>query len=163
MKGGKNVQPKIRIETDETAQTEVIIRCKSLTPEIQQLVRLLEGKSPVSEEILLTLAEREYFIPLKSILFFEAQDGRTAAHTGDGMFYTDKTLSELTSSLPPCFFRGSKSCILNLNKVSSLHRELTGICEVFFAGSVKKVYVSRMYYKPFRERLNEIHLGTAYR
>ena len=64
MKGGKNVQPKIRIETDETAQTEVIIRCKSLTPEIQQLVRLLEGKSPVSEEILLTLAEREYFIPL---------------------------------------------------------------------------------------------------
>ena len=53
------MQPKIRIETDETAQTEVIIRCKSLTPEIQQLVRLLEGKSPVSEEILLTLAERE--------------------------------------------------------------------------------------------------------
>ena len=43
MKGGKNVQPKIRIETDETAQTEVIIRCNSLTPEIQQLVRLLEG------------------------------------------------------------------------------------------------------------------------
>lgn len=155
------MQPKIRIETDETAQTEIIIRCKSLTPEIQQLVRLLEKKSPVSEELLLTLADREYFISLNSILFFEAQDGRVTAHTADGMFYTEKSLSELVSSLPSCFFRGSKSCVLNLNKVASIHRELTGICEVHFARSVKKVYVSRMYYKSFRDRLIEIHLGTV--
>ena len=74
------------------------------------------------------------------------------------MYYTDLKLYELEERLPKSFMRISKSCIINVNAVSSIHKEITGICEAFFRDTVKKVYVSRGYYKQFREKINETRL-----
>lgn len=149
---------KVRIETDPSAEEEVIIRCHECTPGIRRLYEQITSGDP-EKDILLTLGGREYVIALQDILFFAADGDRTAAHTADGMYYTDRTLTELSAHLPGYFSRGSKSCLLNVLRVSSLQRELTGVCEVCFSGSSKKVYVSRMYYKPFRERLTELRLN----
>ena len=153
---------KVRIETDPSAEEEeVVIRCRELTPEIRQLRDRIESGYCADADMLLTLGGSEYIIALRDILFFAADNNRTAAHTADGMYYTDQTLSGLSSWLPGNFSRGSKSCIINTRRVSFLRRELTGVCEVGFSGSNKKVYVSRMYYKPFRDRLMEILLDPS--
>ncbi len=145
---------KVRFEIDKDAEEEIIIRCKSLNEEILRIENLINSTS--INEIELHLNGKDFFIPLTEILFFEAAEAKTAAHTKDRMYYTDLKLYELEEKLPRSFMRISKSCILNLNSVSSLRRELTGICEANFPDTAKKVYISRSYYKPFREKITEI-------
>ena len=149
---------KVRIEIDPSFEEEIVIRCKELTPELVRLQALAEnGFAGASSEMALHIGNREFFIALGDILFFETGGTEIAAHTADHMYYTDKTLRELSEKLPGTFMRVSKSCIVNVSKISSLCRDVTG-CEANFFGCDKKVYVSRMYYKPFREKLLELRL-----
>lgn len=153
---------KVRIEIDPEGDEEVVLRCREITSQIQKLREQIMGTFAASGEMLLTLSGREYIVALEEILFFESCGDRTAVHTTDRMFYTDRSLSDLIGVLPGEFFRGAKSCIVNLRRICSFHRELTGVCELCFSGSNKKVYVSRRYYQPFRERLGEIRFGEKH-
>ena len=147
----------VTVIIDENADEEVVIRCRALTPEIEYIKNAAEsGRAP--GEITLELQGREYFTPLSDILFFESASDKTAAHTAAKMLYTDKTLRELEETLPGYFARVSKSCLLNVRRVSSMKRSVSGVCEVWLDGDAKKVYVSRMYYKTFREKLTELRL-----
>ncbi|MBP5313183.1 MAG: LytTR family transcriptional regulator DNA-binding domain-containing protein [Clostridia bacterium] len=151
---------RIRIEVDPDGPEEVIIRCRKLTPDILKLQELLEtggGKSAV-QKLSLNLGEEEHLVELRRILFFESADGRVSAHTDKRIYRTDMKLYELEDILPKSFMRVSKMCILNLEAVSWLKRELTGPCRVGFGTSPKQVYISRMYYKPFREKLEEMRM-----
>ena len=150
---------RVRIEIAAEQEEDVVLRCREVTPEILKLREELESGGARSREMLVTLQGTEYILPYDEILFFESSGEKTAVHTKNRMFYTETTLARLSQTLPNEFFRGSKSCIVNLRRIVSLHRELTGICEVRFRGSDKNVFVSRMYYKTFRERLDEVRLG----
>lgn len=147
---------KVRIEIDPDCDEEIIIRCRNMSEEamrIESVVSSLEAS-----EMELELGEKLHFVKTASILFFETDGNKTAAHTVDRMYYTDLKLYELEQRLPNSFMRISKSCIINTKSVSSIHKEITGICEAFFRDTVKKVYVSRSYYKPFKEKINETRL-----
>ena len=149
----------VRIEIDPNGSDDIVIVCRELTPEILKIEQIINGGQFQSEsDMLLTLGDSEYLIEYFDILFFETVGERTAAHTADRMYYTDRRLYELCDTLPKSFFRVSKSCIVNIESISSMKRELTGVCEISFRGSNKTAFVSRMYYKPFRERLAEIRL-----
>ena len=150
---------KVKIEIDPDGPEEIVIRCKGMTPEISALKTQLEnGGSETGEvrELALRLGEAEHFVPLGSILFFESDGDSVAAHTDKHIYYTDLKLYELESVLPKSFMRVSKACVLNLEAVDWLRREITGPCRVGFTGSTKQAYVSRLYYRPFREKLEEM-------
>ena len=51
--------------------------------------------------------------------------------------------------------RVSKSAILNLNAVYSVEKNITASSLVRFQGTKKVVYVSRIYYKAMKQRLDE--------
>ena len=53
------------------------------------------------------------------------------------------------------FMRVSKSAILNLNMVYSVEKNITASSLVRFMGTDKLVYVSRIYYKAMKQRLDE--------
>lgn len=148
---------KVRLEIDPNGEEEVIIKCRELSEEVIRLEAALRGGS-TDFEMELHQGGNDFFIKTNDILFFETCGSKTAAHTKDKMYYTDLKLYELSEQLPRCFMRISKSCIVNINAVSSTRRELTGICEAFFEETAKKVYISRSYYKPFREAVKEIRL-----
>lgn len=148
---------KVRLEIDPNGEEEIIIKCRSLNDEVLKLEAALRGGN-TEFEMELHQGGNDFFIKTGDILFFETDGNKTAAHTKDRMYYTDLKLYELNEQLPRCFMRVSKSCIININAVSSTRRELTGICEAFFEGTAKKVYISRSYYKPFREAVKEIRL-----
>lgn len=148
---------KVTIRIDKDASDEVIIQCRSLTDEVLRIQKLLEEQSEKEKEIELTLDGKSYFAPVSAILFFETVDGHTYAHTRNKMYRTQLKLYEILNLFPEIFVRVSKSCVLNTKTVSSIKKSVTGICEVFFNGCDKKVFVSRMYYKPFREIITERH------
>lgn len=147
---------KVRVEIDPKCDEEIIIRCRNVSDEIARIESLVSSIDPCEME--LELGNDLYFVKTEQILFFETDGSKTAAHTVDRMYYTDLKLYELEERLPKSFMRISKSCIININAVSSIHKEITGICEAFFRDTVKKVYVSRGYYKQFREKINETRL-----
>lgn len=147
---------KVRVEIDPECDEEIIIRCRNVSDEISRIESLVSSID--SGEMELELGNKLYFVKTEQILFFETDGSKTAAHTVDRMYYTDLKLYELQERLPKSFMRISKSCIININAVSSIHKEITGICEAFFRDTVKKVYVSRGYYKQFREKINETRL-----
>ncbi|MBR6563709.1 MAG: LytTR family transcriptional regulator [Clostridia bacterium] len=147
---------KVRIEIDPSGTDEVVIRCREINDEVIRMQSALS--SAESSEIELTLGENVYFVSIDDILFFETDGSRTAAHTKDRMYYTDLKLYELSELMPGSFMRISKSSIVNTRSVSSIRRDITGVCEAFFNGTVKKVFVSRSYYKAFREKINETRL-----
>lgn len=147
---------KVRIEIDPACDEEIIIRCKSVSDEIMRIESIVSSLD--SSEMELELGEKLHFVKISSLLFFETDGSKTAAHTIDKMYYTDLKLYELEECLPKSFMRISKSCIINVNAVSSIHKEITGICEAFFRDTPKKVYVSRSYYKTFKKKINEMRL-----
>ncbi len=143
-------------EISDDVKDEVIIRCKSMNDEVRLLQDVIANIIDQNAKLVLTSGDSEYFVPRNDIMFFESSDGRTAAHTADKMLYTEYKLYELEKILSSEFVRISKSCIVNCTKVASVDKNLAGASEIFFNDSHKKVWCSRMYYKIFREKMDEM-------
>jgi DNA-binding LytR/AlgR family response regulator len=151
--GGGDV--KVRIEIDDAiTEDEVVIRCRSFdsnTARIQQALTELTTRSDLS----FFKDNTEYFMPIDMILYFETSPSGIDAHTRDDVFTIKKKLYELEEMLPRNFMRVSKSAILNLNMVYSVEKNITASSLVRFMGTDKIVYVSRIYYKAMKQRLDE--------
>ena len=145
---------RIRIEIDNDAEEEVIIRTRQIderTAAIEQaLSEVLAGRTgfPFYQN------EKEFFFPLKDILFFETQNKEVMAHTREQVYQVKLRLYELEEKLPSSFLRVSKSTIVNVAHIHSIEKNITGASEVEFAGTYKKIYVSRGYYKVLKEKMD---------
>ena len=150
---------KIKIEIDESAaEDEVIIRCRGLTKQVAAVQRAVRDVTNASEKILLYKGNTEYYVTLSKILFFETDENGISAHTRDEMYQTRYKLYELEDMLPGVFMRVSKSTILNTDQIYSIDRNLTASSVVAFLNTHKRVYVSRYYYKPLTQKLEEKRL-----
>ena len=142
---------KIKIEIDESAaEDEVIIRCRGLTKQVAAVQRAVRDVTNASEKILLYKGNTEYYVTLS--------ENGISAHTRDEVYQTRYKLYELEDMLPGVFMRVSKSTILNTDQIYSIDRNLTASSVVAFLNTHKKVYVSRYYYKPLTQKLEEKRL-----
>ncbi|HPE95424.1 MAG TPA: LytTR family DNA-binding domain-containing protein [Bacillota bacterium] len=146
---------KIRIELTDNSEEEIIIRTSAVTDETLRLQRVFADTLKSASEFEVSLGQTDYFIRLDSILFFESDTDRTALHTSDAMYQCKKRLRELAELLPSYFVRISKSAIVNSMKICAVEKNLTGASAISFAGSKKRVYVSRMYYASLKETIRE--------
>lgn len=141
---------KIRVIEDPDLEEDIVIHCKSLTPEIERFVE--------QSQTMVIMAEhrgREIKIDLKDIIFFETENEAVYVHLEKISYATKYRLYELENGLPSFFMRISKSTIINSDKVSSLERNLTSSRSVQFINSTKVVYVSRMYYSLLKDKMKE--------
>ena len=147
---------KFKIEFDDNStETEVVIRCKELNDEVIALQKAFSKTEGLSQQLLLYKDDTEYFMPINEIIFFETVEKSVKVHTVDGVYDSKLKLYEVEELYPQKFMRVSKSSIVNISKIFSITRTISG-CFVKFQGSIKQVYVSRMYYKDLYERLNQI-------
>ena len=142
----------------DTEYDEIIIRCREKNEKIRLIEGVIENVLRGDSELVLTIRDTEYYVPKGDILYFETEEGRVKAHTVDRIFTTEYKLFELEEMMPPSFVRVSKSCILNVLKVEAIKRNPLGASEVQLRGCTKRVYVSRSYYKPMKDRLDELRL-----
>lgn len=149
---------KIRIDLDETIrEEELIIKCPKLTAEIQQIERVISDMLGKVQDFILYKEDKEYYVPVDTILFFETGEERVYAHTKENVFRTNYRLYELEKLLPASFMRVSKSTILNVKQIYSITKNITSTSVVQFGGTAKEVYVSRNYYKALKFKLEEMH------
>jgi DNA-binding LytR/AlgR family response regulator len=146
-----------RIEkTGPDQPEEVIIRCKDVTPEIEAIARLINEGKPINGKQAGESArrrtiptffkdDRQFYLSLREILFFETDADRVFAHTAQDAFETKARLYELESMLPGSFVRVSKSSIVNIRHVLSIQKGLTRVSLITFRRSHKTIYCSRQY------------------
>ena len=150
---------KIRIEIDETlAEEEIIIRCKSLNEDVISIQKRITDAVNSRMQLEVSRGEKEYYITIDEILFFETDVNGVIVHTATQIYETKYRLYELENLLPGNFVRVAKSTILNAGKVRAINKNITGASEVEFAGSNKRVFVSRNYLKLLMTRLEEKRL-----
>lgn len=146
---------KIKIETDNSLEeTEITIKCREISPDIEKIEQAIMNASKKAN-IIFYKKNKEYYLNINSILFFETSDKLIYAHTADDYFTISKKLYELEEILPMQFIRVSKSTILNVNHIYSIERNLTSSSAVQFNASHKQVYVSRNYFKELKKRIDE--------
>ena len=150
---------KLRTETDASLEeSEIIIRCREITPDIEKIQQAIMNIAK-NTDIVFYKANKEYYLNINSVLFFESSEKQIYAHTADDFFTAGKKLYELEEILPMQFIRVSKSTILNVNHIYSIEKNITSASPVQFYGTHKQVYVSRNYYKELKKRIEERRKG----
>lgn len=150
---------KIKIEIDDgLAEEEIVIRCKSLNEDVISIQKRITDAVNSRMQLEVSRGEKEYYITIDEILFFETADNSVVVHTAGQIYETNYRLYELEDLLPGYFVRVAKSTILNASKVRAIHKNITGASEVEFAGTNKKVFVSRNYLKLLLTKLEEKRL-----
>ena len=132
---------KIRIELEENAEEEVILRCRELTPKIVELQRILTEAANRSGQIILYKNDTEYYLEKSKLLFFETENSMVMAHTANEVFETKLKLYELEEVLGGSFLRISKSAIVNVDKIYAIRKSLTASSTIEFQGTHKQIYV----------------------
>ena len=148
---------KVKIEISQDASCEVIIKCREINDEVLHIESLLTQRG--SAEMPLYIGDDEYFVPKKDVLFFETTLGKVYAHTRERMYLCPYKLFELEEMLDTTFLRISKSTIVNIMEIGSLHKEITGNGEIRFKRSDKVTYFSRGYAKILKDRIEEKRFG----
>lgn len=146
---------KIRIEIDENLKDEVVIRSRTLDANVRNIQQAVMDAISIGQKLVFYKDDTEYYLPLGEILFYETEGNVVYAHTKHDIFSTKYRLYELEELLPGFFMRVSKSTILNTKYVYAITKSISTTCLVQLQGTHKQVYVSRYYYKPLRERLEE--------
>ncbi|MDR1793843.1 MAG: LytTR family transcriptional regulator [Erysipelotrichaceae bacterium] len=146
---------KIRVEIDETLQEdELIIHCRKVDESIAAIQNFVSSqkKAPTFE---FRKGDQEYFLDLNDILFFETGDDIVFGHTREDAYQIKMRLYELEDLLPKNFVRISKSTIANILHIRSLQHRFNSASLIQFRDTHKEVYVSRMYYKILKEKMQE--------
>jgi DNA-binding LytR/AlgR family response regulator len=147
---------KVRIEvTDDLEEDEVLIRCGRVDESIRKIHQFILDQSKPGPKITFYQQNQEYYFPLETILFFEAEGDHVYAHTSDGAYLVKYRLYELEQILPRSFVRAAKSAIVNVRQIYSVTRSLTASSLIQFAGTHKQIYASRYYFGELRQRLKE--------
>lgn len=97
---------------------------------------------------------KEYYLEPSQILFFEADDDNTYAHTAQHIYRVRHRLYALESMLPEYFFRVSKSGLANTRLVLAFSSVIGTTGMVEFYGSLKTLHVSRKNIKPLKRQLS---------
>ena len=148
---------KITIEIDENyIEDEVVIRCREVNDMVNRIQRAVSDITKKETKIRLIKGNKEYYISIDDILFFESDDSVICAHTASDIYMTKYKLYELEQILPWYFSRISKSAILNVKKVYSITKNITASSVIEFKETPKLVYVSRAYYKPLMSKIEEM-------
>ena len=145
---------KIRIELDDGLdEIEVVIRAGQLSAELEQIQQALSQVN--RPQLVFYKGNREYFLDLTDILFFETDGSRVFGHSRDNAYEVKFKLYELEDCLPPYFCRISKSSIVNTRSIYSLEKSFSGTSIIHFYDTVKQIHVSRHYYQLLKEKLRE--------
>ena len=148
---------KIHFLKDETqSQDEITIRYAQEDEVIEKLKKYVQNINKEYSKIELYKDDVQYFVTVDQILFFETEDAKIMAHTKEDMYVSKYKLYELEELLPEQFLRVSKSTIVNAKHVYSIDKNVTSSSCIKFSGTHKYIYVSRRYYKDFKNKVVEM-------
>lgn len=143
---------KVTVRKVSEGPNEVIIQYSEMTPEVERVIGFLNGRSVT---IVGRTDSETVQVKAKDILYVESVDEKTFAYTENEVIRLSESLAALEKMLGDlCFFRCSKSMIMNIDMVMRLKSLPSNRIEATMQGG-DKVVISRTYASQFRRRLKE--------
>lgn len=150
MKGAEEL--KIKVESVELPETEVIIRGDVTSEEVVSLLQLLKKRN--SGKLILYKEEEQYIVDADEIVFIEVSDNKVCAYTRQDVYEAKQKLYEIKELLgSKSFAQINKSVIVNINCVKSIQAEFSGNYRLKLKNRKESLTISRKYFKEFRERI----------
>lgn len=132
-------------------EVEVTIKGPKNSPELLRILSLLQ--TDIQRFWVLDEQHVAIAISPKSIVWAEMVDNKVFVYTQQGMYETSMSLAELENKWEQLgLFRCAKSCVINLNAITSLRSCPQGRIEAIVSTG-EKVIVSRRYAAILRERI----------
>lgn len=136
-------------QDDKYDDIEVEIYCKDITDEVQ---RILSNIKTNTSFFVGKKEDRNYQILVQDIYYFEVIDNKTFIYIKDEVYECNMKLYEVDQKLKNSnFIQISKSCILNIDKLSSVKALLNGKYEGHLDND-EIVIVSRHYIADFKNK-----------
>lgn len=150
MKGAEEL--KIKVESAELPETEVIIRGDVTSEEVVSLLQLLKKRN--SGKLILYKEKEQYIVDADEIVFIEVSDNKVCAYTRQDTYEAKQKLYEIKELLgSKSFAQINKSVIVNINCVKSIQAEFSGNYRLKLKNRKESLTISRKYFKEFRERI----------
>lgn len=142
---------KIEIDIDERyPDTEVVIRAKRLTRDVEKLVALMRM---IDMQVGVRQGEETYLLDAEKILYIETVDRRTFVYTEKETYESELKLYEIEQELlEHDFLRISKQTIVNIRAIKSLRADIDRKIRVTLKNG-EQIVVSRMYSDELRRKL----------
>jgi len=147
---------KVRIDIDKTLlEEEIVIKCSHVNETVSNIQQKILDMTKSTPNIIFIKDNKEYYLEIGDILFFEIEDNTCFAHTKDDVYAVKYRLYELEEKLPRYFVRIAKGAIVNINQILALSNSFGSSTLIEFNKSYKQVYASRKYVKLLKYRLAE--------
>ncbi len=143
---------KIKLESAELPETEVIIRGDVTSEEVVSLLQLLKKRN--SGKLILYKEEEQYIMDADDIVYVEVSDNKVYAYTKQDTYEAKQKLYEIKELLGGrSFAQINKSVIVNINCVKSIQAEFSGNYRLKLKNRKESLTISRKYFKEFRDRI----------
>ena len=143
---------KIKLESVELPETDVIIRGDVTSEEVVSLLQLLKKRS--KGKLILYREEEQYIVDADEIVFIEASGNNVYAYTKQDTYEAKQKLYEIKELLGGrSFAQINKSVIVNINYVKSIQAEFSGNYRIKLKNRKESLTISRKYFKEFKDRI----------
>ena len=137
----------------EKKDTEIVISCSQLTPEIEKILATLRI---LNQQLMVTKEDETYILDVAEIIYIEAVEQKTFVYTKEAYYESKLKLYEMEERLMACgFFRVSKSCLVHLRYIKSLKSDVDRKLRLTLE-SGEQIMVSRQYADEIKRRLGVI-------
>ena len=141
---------KIKLESAELPETEVIIRGDVTSEEVVSLLQLLKKRN--SGKLILYKEEEQYIMDADEIVYVEVSDNKVYAYTRQDTYEAKQKLYEIKELLGGrSFAQINKSVIVNINCVKSIQAEFSGNYRLKLKNRKESLTISRKYFKEFKD------------
>lgn len=148
---------KLTIEQANISEPEIIIRGDTSSPQVQNIIGLLNGKQSL-QKMFFFKDEKEYLFDISDVIYFESADTKTFAHIGNETFEVRLKLYELESiGRSKGFVRINKGTVVNVNHILSVESEFSGNYILLLRDSGERLTISRKYAKDFKKYIMEVY------
>ena len=143
---------KIKVESAELPENEVIIRGDIASEEIITLLQFLKKRS--SGIMILYREEEQHIVDTDEIVFVEVNDSKVYVYTKQEIYEAKQKLYEVKELLGnKTFAQISKSVLVNINCVKSIQAEFSGNYRLKLKSRKEILTISRKYFKEFKDRI----------
>ena len=143
---------KIKLESAELPETEVIIRGDVTSEEVVSLLQLLKKRN--SGKLILYKEEEQYIVDADEIVYIEVSGNKVYAYTKLDTYEAKQKLYEVKETLGGrSFAQINKSVIININCVKSIQAEFSGNYRIKLKNRKESLTISRKYFKEFKDRI----------
>ena len=141
---------KIKLESAELPETEVIIRGDVTGEEVVSLLQFLKKRS--SGKLILYKEEEQFLVDADEIVYIEVIGSKVYAYTKQEIYEAKQKLYEIKELLSArACAQISKSVIVNINCVKSIQAEFSGNYRCKLKNRKESLTISRKYFKEFRD------------